>query len=61
MKEQEISPCRKVSHYGMEAGIGRGAPEIDILEAMAGDNSTLPNTFIKRPYVSTSLQVRHMH
>jgi hypothetical protein len=36
---------------------GRGAPEIDIIEAMQGDSSELPNTFIKRPYQSASLQV----
>ena len=36
---------------------GRGAPEIDILEAMGGPPGKLPNTHIERPYFSTSLQV----
>jgi hypothetical protein len=40
----------------MEPGVGRGAPEIDILEAMGGDPGKLPNTPIERPYFSTSLQ-----
>ena len=55
--EQEINACRKVGHYGMQAGIGRGAPEIDLLEAMAGDDAKLPNTIIRRPYFSSSYQV----
>jgi hypothetical protein len=35
---------------------GRGAPEIDILEAMSG-NEKLINTPINKPYLSTSFQV----
>jgi Beta-glucan synthesis-associated protein SKN1/KRE6/Sbg1 len=55
---QEINACSKVNHYGMQAGRGRGAPEIDILEAMQGDPSEeLPNTQVRRPYLSCSLQV----
>jgi hypothetical protein len=54
---QEIDACRKVSHYGMRPGVGRGAPEIDILEAMGGEIGPLPNTPIQRPYFSSSLQV----
>ena len=54
---QEVDACRKVSHYGMKPGLGRGAPEIDILEAMGGDAGPLPNTPIQRPYFSSSLQV----
>ena len=57
MLQQEISACDRVSHYGMQPGVGRGAPEIDILEAMGGDPGVLPNTPIQRPYFSTSLQV----
>ena len=56
---QEINACSNVGHYGMKPGRGRGAPEIDILEAMQGDTSELPHTHIKRPYVSMSLQVRN--
>mmetsp|Transcript_2366 Transcript_2366/g.3531 ORF Transcript_2366/g.3531 Transcript_2366/m.3531 type:complete len:605 (-) Transcript_2366:109-1923(-) len=55
--QQEINACRKVGHYGMSPGIGRGAPEIDILEAMGGEPGPLPNTPIERPYFSSSLQV----
>jgi hypothetical protein len=36
--------------------LGRGAPEIDLLEAMSGDVK-LYHTKIHRPYFSTSLQV----
>jgi hypothetical protein len=42
----------------MEPGVGRGAPEIDILEAMGGEKGKLPNSKVQRPYFSTSLQVR---
>lgn len=56
-KSQEISTCQKISHYGMEPGLGRGAPEIDLIEAMQGTNEKLPNTNITRPYQSCSLQV----
>ena len=58
--EQEVNGCRKVGHYGMEPGVGRGAPEIDILEAMMGDKGKLPNTPIQRPYFSSSFQVRNL-
>lgn len=54
---QEIDACSKVSHYGMEPGVGRGAPEIDVLEAMGGEAGKIPNTPIQRPYFSTSLQI----
>lgn len=56
---QEINACQKVSHYGMDPGLGRGAPEIDVIEAMQGDPEKLPNTNITRPYQSCSLQVCH--
>lgn len=57
-KSQEINACDKISHYGMESQVGRGSPEIDIVEAMQGNmEEKLPSTHIKRPYQSTSLQV----
>ena len=57
---QEINACDKVNHYGMSGEFGRGSPEIDILESMQGNmDEKLPNTHIKRPYQSTSLQVRY--
>ena len=57
MQQQEINACRRVSHYGLPKGVGRGAPEIDILEAMGGEKGALPNTPIQRPYFSSSLQI----
>lgn len=54
---QLVSSCSKVGHYGMNPGLGRGSPEIDILEAMMGSDEKLPHTNITRPYFSTSLQI----
>jgi hypothetical protein len=54
---QEISACSRVNHYNLPPFRGRGAPEIDVIEAMQGDKGELPNTFIERPYQSASLQV----
>jgi beta-glucan synthesis-associated protein KRE6 len=54
---QEINSCSLVNHYGMDPYRGRGAPEIDLIEAMQGDPGKLPNTFIQRPYQSASFQV----
>lgn len=55
---QEINGCAKVTHYGLEPGRGRGAPEIDILETMQGDHTEkLPHTHVRRPYLSASYQV----
>ena len=34
--EQLFSACNRVAHYNFHAHQGRGAPEIDILEAMPG-------------------------
>ena len=56
---QEINACDKINHYGMAPEFGRGSPEIDIIEAMQGNmDEKLPSTHIKRPYQSTSLQVK---
>lgn len=56
-QSQKISACSKVGHFGLKPGVGRGAPEIDILEAMGGTDEKLPSTNVTRPYFSTSLQV----
>jgi len=56
-KSQAVSACSKVNHYGMQPYHGRGAPEIDLIEAMQGDAEKLPSTTIRRPYQSTSFQV----
>ena len=54
---QDINACSSVNHYGMAPFTGRGAPEIDIIEAMQGEKEKLPSTNITRPYQSCSLQV----
>jgi beta-glucanase (GH16 family) len=54
--QQEVSACDKYSHYGMEHHKGRGAPEIDILEAMPGKDPYSP-WMVGKPYISTSYQV----
>eukprot|EP00536_Pseudo-nitzschia_multiseries_P015702 jgi/Psemu1/247059/estExt_Genewise1.C_9340014 len=54
---QEVSACSRVHHYGMEDFRGRGAPEIDVIEAMQGDSEKLPSTTITKPYQSASYQV----
>eukprot|EP00607_Mallomonas_marina_P000339 CAMPEP_0182433620 /NCGR_PEP_ID=MMETSP1167-20130531/64380_1 /TAXON_ID=2988 /ORGANISM="Mallomonas Sp, Strain CCMP3275" /LENGTH=456 /DNA_ID=CAMNT_0024622507 /DNA_START=435 /DNA_END=1805 /DNA_ORIENTATION=+ len=53
---QEISACGIEHHWDMEGGVGRGAPEIDILEAMPGKEKLI-HTPISKPYYSASLQV----
>ena len=35
---QEINGCSKINHYGMEAQLGRGAPEIDLIEASESEH-----------------------
>ncbi len=54
--KQLISACNTVNHFDLLSKQGRGSPEIDILEAMAGKEKLI-NTPINRPYYSASLQV----
>ncbi len=58
---QRISPCLKTGHYGMEPGVGRGAPEMDIFEVQPGDTKANQKQFLKmpvgQPFSSASLQV----
>ena len=56
---QEISACGNNPHYGLGSHVGRGAPEVDIFEVMAGDPTVpLPNSLVlRKPYTSSSLQV----
>lgn len=54
--QQLISACNRMNHFGLHSHQGRGAPEIDILEAMAGIEK-LPNTPRSKPYYSASLQI----
>ena len=53
---QLISACNVVNHYNMQPHEGRGAPEVDILEVMPGEEK-LVNTPINKPYFSASYQV----
>lgn len=55
-KQQLFSKCNLVNHFNLHPLQGRGAPEIDLLEAMPG-KETLQHTPINKPYFSTSLQV----
>lgn len=52
---QEINACSPSPHYGLEANRGRGAPEVDLLEVMAGEGTL--NYGLTKPYWSTSYQV----
>jgi hypothetical protein len=56
-ESQEINACALVNHYSLTPFEGRGSPEIDIIEAMPGNDEKLPNTNIRRPYQSCSLQI----
>ena len=53
---QAISACNEVNHFDMYPLKGRGAPEVDILEAMPG-KEVLINTPVEKPYFSASLQI----
>lgn len=44
--KQAISACAPHPHFGMNSWQGRGAPEMDILEAMPG-NAPLPPSKVK--------------
>ena len=56
---QLVSACSPHPHYGFEGYVGRGAPEMDILEAMPGygEVQQYAPTPIRKPYFSTSFQV----
>ena len=53
---QELSACAVEHHFDMGNRKGRGAPEIDILEAMPGKEKLI-HTPVNKPYYSASLQV----
>ena len=59
-RAQLVSGCDPVPHYEMLGGEGRGAPEIDLLEAMPGFEHPDPvlQPSFKKPYFSASLQVQ---
>jgi len=58
---QLVNACDRAVHYGMEAGLGRGAPEIDIFEVQPGNVKAGTGNFLKmsvgQPFASHSYQV----
>lgn len=60
-KAQLINSCRKVNHYDLKAGVGRGAPEIDIFEVQPGPVGPGKGVFwqmtVGQPFMSSSYQV----
>jgi len=58
---QSISSCREVAHYGLDKGIGRGSPEIDIFEVQGGNIKHNTGIFLEssvgQPFMSASFQV----
>jgi len=60
-KAQLINGCLDMVHYGMEPGVGRGAPEIDIFEVQPGDIGRNQGSFremtVGQPFMSASYQV----
>ncbi|KAG5179401.1 beta-1,6-glucan active enzyme, family GH16 [Tribonema minus] len=54
--QQEISACDALKHFDMKPFTGRGAPEIDVLEAMPG-RDPYSEFVVGKPYISTSFQV----
>jgi len=54
---QAISACSRVNHFGLQEFRGRGAPEIDLIEAMQGEADPMQSTSITKPYQSCSFQV----
>jgi hypothetical protein len=58
---QHISGCHRVGHFGMQPGVGRGAPEIDIFEVQPGNVGAHSGPFFEmpvgQPFMSASFQV----
>ena len=58
---QLINGCQKVGHFGLEPGVGRGAPEIDIFEVQPGETPGNHGKFlispVGQPFMSASYQV----
>jgi beta-glucanase (GH16 family) len=58
---QLISGCDNVAHYGLQAHMGRGAPEIDIFEVQPGGTKANTGVFLRtpvgQPFMSSSFQV----
>lgn len=58
---QQISACSGVEHYGLEKGVGRGSPEIDIFEVQGGNikhnTGVFQRSSVGQPFMSASFQV----
>ncbi len=58
---QAVSACDRATHYGLEQGVGRGAPEIDVFEVQPGNIKGNTGPFLKttvgQPFMSASFQV----
>ncbi|VEU45172.1 unnamed protein product [Pseudo-nitzschia multistriata] len=58
---QHISACSEVAHFGLEKGVGRGSPEIDIFEVQPGKIKANTGVFLEssvgQPFMSASFQV----
>lgn len=58
---QLVNGCMDLVHYGLEPGVGRGAPEIDIFEVQPGDLGRNRGQFLEmnvgQPFMSASYQV----
>jgi len=58
---QKITACHNIVHYGMEVGVGRGAPEIDIYEVQPGNVPAHTGVFkemtVGQPFMSSSYQI----
>jgi len=60
-QSQKLSGCDHIGHFGMDAFLGRGAPEMDIFEVQAGGQKANQGPFLKtsvgQPFMSASYQV----
>lgn len=59
-RSQKISACDAAVHYGMHKHQGRGAPEVDIIEAMPGRRK-LQNSPVDMPYFRSAPVARTRH
>lgn len=60
INEQEISGCDRTTHWDLLQNQGRGATEIDIMEAMPGKQVVKEDEGdlgVGLPYMSTTLQI----
>mmetsp|Transcript_1951 Transcript_1951/g.2742 ORF Transcript_1951/g.2742 Transcript_1951/m.2742 type:complete len:633 (-) Transcript_1951:213-2111(-) len=46
---QKVNACSRMAHYGLHAGQGRGAPEIDIFEVQPGPLKANQGPFLRSP------------